>query len=169
MIAVHMPVHRTFAGVMIALALAGTGCTPPLVQPTANPASDATRGGPPAPSQGATVARAVSKTAPPGKGAQELERAVKSYEDGAYRNAARQFRAALDLGLDAGSDQARAHKYLAFITCVSGREKSCRDEFRKAFDADPSFNLAAAEVGHPIWGPVFRSVKADVAVKANSR
>jgi hypothetical protein len=167
MIAVHMPAHRAFAPIMIALALAGTGCTPPLVQQTANPASDATRGGPPATSQRATAARAVPKTAPLGKGRQELDRAVKSYEDGAYRNAARQFQAALELGLDARSDQARAHKYLAFITCVSGRETSCRDEFRKAFDADPSFKLAAAEVGHPIWGPVFRSVKADAAVKAN--
>jgi hypothetical protein len=153
----------TFAGVMIALALAGTGCTPPLVQPTANPATmHAWRA-----SRAEATACAVSKTAPPGKG-RGLERASRAMRTAHIEMPQDNF-GLLSICLDAGSDQARAHKYLAFITCVSGREKSCRDEFRKAFDADPSFNLAAAEVGHPIWGPVFRSVKADVAVKANSK
>jgi hypothetical protein len=36
----------------------------------------------------------------------------------------------------------------------------CRDEFRKALDLDPSFDLRENEAGHPIWGPAFRSVKA---------
>ena len=111
----------------------------------------------------------MAKSPAPSKGEQELERAIKGYEEGTYKNAARQFQAALDLGLDAKSNQATAHKYLAFIACVSGREKSCRDEFRKALEADPAFDLAAAEVGHPIWGAAFRSVKADTAMKAKSK
>lgn len=104
-----------------------------------------------------------------GKGEQELERATRSYEEGAYRNAARQFQAALDLGLRTKFDQAAAHKYLAFINCVSGREKLCRDEFRKALEVDPGFELAPAEIGHPIWGPVFRSVKAEAAAKVKAK
>jgi hypothetical protein len=36
----------------------------------------------------------------------------------------------------------------------------CRDEFRAALDIDPSMQLEPAEAGHPVWGPVFRSVKA---------
>jgi hypothetical protein len=103
------------------------------------------------------------------KGEQELERATRSYEEGAYRNAARQFQAALDLGLRTKADQVTAHKYLAFINCVSGREKLCRDEFRKALEVDPGFELAPAEIGHPIWGPVFRSVKAEAAAKAKAK
>ncbi len=105
----------------------------------------------------------------PGKGEQALERGVKSYEDGEYKTAAKQLQTALDLGLDARRDQAKAHKYLAFINCVSGREKSCRDEFRKALDADPKFALEPAEAGHPVWGPVLRSIKAERAAKAKSK
>jgi hypothetical protein len=92
-----------------------------------------------------------------------------SYEEGAYKSAAKQFQAALDLGLDARGDQAKAHKYLAFITCTSGREKACREEFRKALDADPTFELEPAEAGHPIWAPIFRKVKADAASKENRK
>jgi hypothetical protein len=60
-------------------------------------------------------------------------------------------------------EQASAHKYLAFINCVSGRPNGCREEFRKAFVADPNFDLTPAEAGHPMWGPVFRSVKTAVS------
>ena len=88
---------------------------------------------------------------------------MKSYEDGDYRSAARQLQSALSLGLPAFADQATAHKYLAFIACASGRQRACRDEFRKAFEADGNFNLTPAEAGHPVWGPVFRSVKAEMA------
>jgi len=96
-------------------------------------------------------------------GEQELEKGIKSYEDGEYKVGSKRLQAALDVGLDAKRDQARAHKYLAFIVCVSGREKSCRDEFQKALDADPKFELEPAEAGHPIWGPALRSVKAERA------
>ena len=54
----------------------------------------------------------------------------------------------------------RAHKYLAFIDCVSERIPACRDEFRKALRIDPGMELSTAEAGHPIWGPVFYAVKA---------
>mgnify|MGYP001549986536 CR=1 FL=1 len=57
-------------------------------------------------------------------------------------------------------DQIKAHKYLAFIDCVSGRQPQCREEFRKALDIDPNLELQPNEAGHPTWGPVFRSVKA---------
>jgi Tfp pilus assembly protein PilF len=92
------------------------------------------------------------------KGEQDLASGIKQYEDGNYAQASRLLQSGLDKGLSS-SDQVRAHKYLAFIHCVSGREARCRDEFRTALDLNPSFELAAAESGHPIWGPVFRSVK----------
>lgn len=164
-----MPGRRPLGLVMLAFALACAGCFSPMVQDTAKPARDAKAGASGPQSQRANAPRATPKAAPSGKGEQELERAVRSYEEGAHKNAARQFQAALDFGLDSKADRVTAHKYLAFIVCVSGREKSCRDEFRKALDADPGFELGPAEIGHPVWGTVFRSVKADVVVKAKTK
>lgn len=94
------------------------------------------------------------------KAQQELAAGVASYEDGAYKQAARQLQNALALGLDSGAEQARGHKYLAFMHCVGKRQKQCREEFGKAMAADPAFDLTPAEAGHPTWGPVFRKLKA---------
>ena len=93
------------------------------------------------------------------KGAQDLANGIKQYEDANYSEAARLLQSSLDQGLGS-DDQVKAHKYLAFIHCISGREQRCRDEFRAALKIDPSFELAANEAGHPIWGPAFRSAKA---------
>jgi len=93
------------------------------------------------------------------KGEPELAAGIRSYENGNYGESARQLQSALDAGL-ARSDQVKAHKYLAFIHCASGRESRCREEFRKALAVDPDFELEPAEAGHPTWGPVFRSAKA---------
>jgi Tfp pilus assembly protein PilF len=92
------------------------------------------------------------------KGQPELEAGIQKYEDGKYVEAAARLQGALDEGLSA-AEEVKAHKYLAFIHCASRREKQCRAEFRKALDKDPGFQLEASEAGHPIWGPVFRSVK----------
>ena len=94
---------------------------------------------------------------------QELAKGIASYEDGDYRSAARALQAAVNFGLPSAGERARAHKYLAFIHCVSKRERPCRDEFRLALGADPTFDLAPAESGHPSWGPVFRAVKSEPA------
>lgn len=98
---------------------------------------------------------------PPSKAQQELAAGISSYEDGNYRQAIRQLQYALTLGLDVPADEARAHKYLAFMHCVGKRQTQCRDEFRKALVADPAFILTPGEAGHPIWGAVFRKIKAD--------
>jgi Tfp pilus assembly protein PilF len=95
---------------------------------------------------------------PDSKGQKDLDAGVKAYEDANYRQAAKLIQAGLDSGLPT-SEKVRAHKYLAFIHCVSGQLQQCRDEFGKAVDLDPSFDLREDEAGHPIWGPAFRSVK----------
>ncbi len=105
---------------------------------------------------------------PPTKGAQLLAQGVKGYDDGDYRGASKLFEAALRETLTA-TEQAAAHKYLAFIACVSGRVATCRAQFRKAFAAEPNFDLAPAEAGHPVWGPAFRAVKAEIAAKAKPK
>lgn len=94
---------------------------------------------------------------------QKLSSGVKSYEEGDYNASLEALHGALDMGLRRKADQVSAYKYLAFIYCVSGREKQCRDDFKKALEIDPNFDLKPAEAGHPVWGPVFRSVKAKSA------
>jgi Tfp pilus assembly protein PilF len=87
-----------------------------------------------------------------------LEQGISHYEEGHYQIAARRLRYALEEGLDL-ADRVKAHKFLAFIACVSGQPISCREEFDIALDLDPKFGLDDAEAGHPIWGPIFKAVK----------
>ena len=93
------------------------------------------------------------------KGAGTLATGLRQYNDGEYADAARNLQAAVDLGLS-DRERANAHKHLAFIHCAANRERQCREEFRKALAVDPALELAPAEAGHPVWGPIFRSVKA---------
>ena len=95
----------------------------------------------------------------PSKGSAALSTGLKQYEDGDYASSARSLRAAIDQGLS-NNDLVNAYKHLAFINCASSRERQCRDEFRQALAIDPAMELAPAEAGHPIWGPIFRSLKA---------
>jgi Tfp pilus assembly protein PilF len=91
-------------------------------------------------------------------GSSYLEEGVRNYEEGNYRTSARRLQYALEEGLSR-PDRVKAHKYLAFIACVSGQQLTCREEFSIALELDPKFELDAAEAGHPIWGPLFKSVK----------
>jgi len=50
-------------------------------------------------------------------------------------------------------DRVTAHKYLAFIYCVSDKKKQCREQFKEAMEIDSDFELSPSEAGHPIWGP----------------
>ena len=93
------------------------------------------------------------------KGEPQLKAGIRLYEDGRYPQATTSFQSALSAGLSE-ADQVTANKYLAFISCVSGRERQCRAYFRRALELNPSFELEPAEAGHPTWGPVFKSVKA---------
>jgi Tfp pilus assembly protein PilF len=92
-------------------------------------------------------------------GSASLRDGLRQYDDGAYAESAKSLKGAIEQGLN-DPERANAHKHLAFIHCASNRERACREEFRKALGADPAMELEPAEVGHPIWGPVFKSVKA---------
>jgi Tfp pilus assembly protein PilF len=89
----------------------------------------------------------------------KLNYGVLSFEEGNYQASTMALQGVLETALSGKPEQVKAYKYLAFIQCVSGREAMCRDYFKKALEIDPNFNLDTAEAGHPIWGPVFRSVK----------
>jgi len=98
-----------------------------------------------------------------------LAQGIKNYEEGEYKSAAAYLQNALKAGLPRKTDSAKAHKYLAFITCSSGNQRECRNEFRKAFADEPGFALDAAEAGHPVWGPVYERVLRDQAKSKKKR
>jgi len=97
------------------------------------------------------------------KARENLAAGMRQYQTGEYDNALKSLGASLDHGLLSKSEQSTARKHLAFIHCVSGRKVQCESEFRKALEIDPAFDLTAAEAGHPIWGPVYRSVRTQLA------
>jgi Tfp pilus assembly protein PilF len=134
------------AGCLVLLGGCATGPASETTNPVAAPASETTNPVA-APSQG-------------GKGQQALAAGVKQFEEGVYADATKSLQSSLDLGLAGAADKMKAHKYLAFIHCVSGRQKQCQDEFRKALVINPAMELDPSESGHPIWGPEFRNAKA---------
>jgi Tfp pilus assembly protein PilF len=91
---------------------------------------------------------------------QDLLAGVRQYEDGDYPEAERLLQQALSEKLTYPKDQVVAYKYLAFIYCGAGRTDECSGAFKKALAIDPKFQLSASEAGHPVWGPLFKSLQA---------
>lgn len=91
---------------------------------------------------------------------------LRAYEDGAFERAEASLRSALLQGLRDRRDAAVAHKFLAFIACAFNRIAECEQQFHNAFAADAGLVLSDAEIGHPIWGPVYRRVSAQRLVRA---
>jgi hypothetical protein len=83
---------------------------------------------------------------------------MRFYEEGSFERAESAMRTALARGLLDPHDTATAHKYLAFLACAFNRPGECEQQFRDAFAADKGFALSDVEIGHPIWGPVYRKV-----------
>lgn len=83
---------------------------------------------------------------------------VRLYEGGEFERAEASLRAAVAAGLADRRDVAAAYKYQAFIACAFNRGTECALDFTDAFGADPEFRLNDVEIGHPLWGPVYRRV-----------
>lgn len=124
-------------------ALALSACQS-LIQPAPEPAA------PPA----ASVAQLYAQPAE-----RALINGLRAYDEGAFERAEQSFRSALLQSLRDRRDIATAHKYLAFIACAFDRIVECDQQFNLAFTADPQFLLTDAEIGHPVWGPVYRRVE----------
>lgn len=103
--------------------------------------------------------REVQKLFQPSKAQQTLSAGLKQYEEGQYDQSLKSLQSAIQQGLGE-RDRINAYKHTAFIYCASSRERQCREEFRKALAIDPGLDLAPEEADHPMWGRVFRSVKA---------
>lgn len=112
---------------------------------------------PPAPSPTESVVALLERPAE-----RALVNGLRWYEEGAFERAEQSFRTAVLQQPRDRRDLAVAHKYLAFIACAFNRLPECEQQFRNAFAADPRFLLSDAEIGHPIWGPVYRKVAAQL-------
>ena len=139
------------AGTLFAIAV--SGCT--LLQPPPPP--------PPPPTASISIARLYEQPAE-----RAFSNGMRFYEDGQYDRAEVMFKRALAEGLHDRSDVAAANKHLAFIACAYERPAECESAFRAAFAADPAFKLSDAEVGHPLWGPVYKRVAAATAKPAKA-
>jgi hypothetical protein len=136
---------RVLAGAAIALALAACASAPPPPPPPALPPT-------------VSVARLYEQPAE-----RAFVNAMRFYEEGQHERAETLFRRALGDGLKDRHDVAIAFKHLAFIACAYNRPAECETAFRNAFAADADFALTDAEVGHPIWGPVYKRVRSERA------
>jgi len=85
---------------------------------------------------------------------------IRLYEEASFERAETALRQSLAEGLADPRDRAVAYKYLAFIACAFDRIDECEASFRGAFAADPNFVLGGKEIGHPVWGPVYRRIAA---------
>ncbi|MES2151444.1 MAG: TssQ family T6SS-associated lipoprotein [Pseudomonadota bacterium] len=88
------------------------------------------------------------------------------YQQGLANYGASRYEAAIeDFNTAIGSDKLRqanvilARKHLAFIYCISNRQLQCREQFTALLQLEPTFTLAPNEASHPMWGPVWLSVK----------
>lgn len=127
--------------IALVLAVLTAGCaTPPPPEPK------------PAPSG---LAELMERTAE-----RALVEGIRLYDEGQYPASEAALKRALQAGLASARDQATAHKLIAFVACTSAREAECEAAFRAARAADPAFELARSEAGHPMWGPVYKRVAA---------
>ncbi len=90
---------------------------------------------------------------------QQLEEANNYYRQGDYSAAIKRLQSAPDIWNDTVEVRVRAHKLLAFSYCVTNQRSLCRQQFSRALELSPMFELSAAEAGHPIWGSEFREAK----------
>jgi tetratricopeptide (TPR) repeat protein len=87
------------------------------------------------------------------------QQALVNYRESRFDAALADFDAAASSGNLKSEEEINARKHLAFIHCSNGRELPCREQFQAILKAEPKFALAANEASHPVWGPVWRSVK----------
>lgn len=92
-----------------------------------------------------------------------LNNGIRYFEDGNYSEAMKTLQDVVDNADSNNETKVISYKYLAFIHCISDREKMCRESFKKALDINPNFALTPAEAGHPVWGSVFNSMKSKPA------
>lgn len=135
---------------------------PPPVAPPAAPRSSVSVPAPAPPAAPVPPAPAVDNYSANDRA---LAAAIGAYDRGDYGLATRSLTPLVNDGLLDAEQQLRALKTLAFSQCSTNAITLCRGTFERAFRTDPRFELAAAERGHPIWGPQFERARRAVLGK----
>ena len=94
-----------------------------------------------------------------------LDAAIEAYDRGEFPSAIRQLTPLVTDGSLDPSQMLRGLKALAFSQCSTNALTACRQTFERAFKTDPTFDLATAERGHPLWGPQFLRARRTVLGK----
>ena len=110
----------------------------------------------------------AAASAPPSKAEQLLADGTDLYDNGDFKGAIKKLQAARDAFNDTSTNMQDSLKYLAFSYCVTGQRAMCKAQFVALLKISPEFVLSRAEVGHPLWGPVFKEARAGVKVAATS-
>lgn len=99
----------------------------------------------------------------------KLADGIRQYDDGRYKEALDLFQGAIKTGFANRADEIRAHKYSAYVYCLTKRTALCRGEFRKIFSIDPGFEMLPSESGHPAWASIYQKEKATAAKHTKKR
>ena len=83
------------------------------------------------------------------------------YQEGHFDAALAKLQTATDSDRLKPPQATEAHKHMAFIYCITNREPECRAQFQATLKIAPDFDLSPGEIGHPLWGPVWRSIKGE--------
>ncbi|MGE0801415.1 MAG: TssQ family T6SS-associated lipoprotein [Lautropia sp.] len=90
----------------------------------------------------------------------QLAEAVALYDRGEYVTAVRRVMASHEIAASSVATRIAARKVVAFSQCLLNRPQPCRESFEAILALDPTFELAPAEAGHPLWGKAYQQVKA---------
>lgn len=97
----------------------------------------------------------------------ELASGIVLYDKGDYVQAIRTLLTSDEIWRASLATRVAAQKYVAFSHCLSNRPQPCKQSFSDLLRIKPDFELAAAEVGHPLWGAAFRQAQREAgAIKA---
>ncbi len=91
---------------------------------------------------------------------QKLAEGISEYDAGRYKESIAALQLSVKSGLTDKADEIRAHKYIAFASCLTRKKIHCRSEFRAIFNLAPAFELLPSEAGHPSWAAIYRKEKA---------
>lgn len=96
---------------------------------------------------------------PPTQSERMFNEAMVAYDAGDYAKAVQLF---TDIQKEpiTTPERVKVHKQTAFSYCLLKKRALCSGEFIKILKLQASFELSAAEAGHPSWGTTFRQAQA---------
>ena len=159
---------RSALGLLVPILLAGCATPPPAPVNYPAPVAPPPVAPRPVPQVAAPPAAPVAPPSPvvdTSATDRALATAIAAYDRGDYAQAARLLAPLTTEGTLDPEQQLRALKTLAFSQCSTNAITACRQTFERAFRADPRFELATAERGHPTWGPQFERARKTVTGK----